>query len=63
MNSKQEYDDRETGRISAVGIQFKINAESNASLIHSAKIAERPKRAEAKLRLQDHLKRFPNWKP
>jgi hypothetical protein len=63
MNSEQEYDDRENSSISAVGIQFEINAESNATLIRSAKIAERPKKAEAKLRLQDHLKRFPNWKP
>ncbi|MEH6531498.1 MAG: TraY domain-containing protein [Photobacterium frigidiphilum] len=63
MNTKQKHDDHEPNDFCGVGIQFEINAESNATLTRTAHIEERSKRSEAKLRLQDHLKRFPHWKP
>ncbi|WP_243652138.1 TraY domain-containing protein [Vibrio crassostreae] len=36
-------------------------ANANKTLTLSAKRAERAKKREGKLRLEDHLKRFPNW--
>ncbi|MBD1576943.1 MULTISPECIES: TraY domain-containing protein [Vibrio] len=58
MNSKQQS----VSDVRPIGIQFDISAEANAVLIESAKKAERTKKGEAKLRLQDHLLRFPDWK-
>lgn len=46
-----------------IGIAFNITSQANAILTVSAKRAERAKKREAKLRLEDHLTRFPNWKP
>ncbi|GEM77217.1 TraY domain-containing protein [Vibrio sagamiensis] len=48
---------------SEVGVQFKISSDANAVITRSAKEAIRSKKAEAKLRLEDHCKRFPDWKP
>lgn len=45
-----------------IGISFPVSRQANDILTESAKRAERPKRREAKLRLEDHLKRFPDWK-
>lgn len=45
------------------GIAFKIAFDPNQVLERSAKKAERTKKAEAKLRLEDHLLRFPDWRP
>ena len=45
------------------GISFKISQEANVILTSSSDAALRPKKAEAKLRLEDHCKRFPDWKP
>jgi hypothetical protein len=63
MSYKQKQDNPDASLLQPVGIAFEINAESNTIMTHSARMAERTKKAEAKLRLQDHLKRFPNWKP
>lgn len=46
---------------SEIGIAFDISSEANRTLTTSAKRAERAKKREAKLRLEDHLKRFPDW--
>ncbi|MDK9783766.1 TraY domain-containing protein [Vibrio sp. B172a] len=45
------------------GIAFKLAFRPNQVLEHSAKKAVRTKKAEAKLRLEDHLLRFPDWRP
>jgi len=45
------------------GIQFEISVKANEILEASAKKAERAKKREAKLRLEDHLITYPNWKP
>ncbi len=45
------------------GIAFNISALANRLLTTAAKRSERAKKREAKLRLEDHLKRFPNWQP
>ncbi|CAK2037829.1 Relaxosome protein TraY [Vibrio crassostreae] len=57
MNLKSEcrVDNKE------VGIAFSLSANANKTLTLSAKRAERAKKREGKLRLEDHLKRFPNW--
>ena len=57
MSSKLKfaYDETETG------IAFRISEEANQTLQASALKAERAKKREAKLRLEDHLKRFPDW--
>ncbi|NOI26371.1 TraY domain-containing protein [Vibrio mediterranei] len=57
MSSKLKfaYDETETG------IAFRISEEANQALEKSAQKAERAKKREAKLRLEDHLKRFPDW--
>lgn len=59
MRSKHKltYDETE------IGIGFNLSSEANAILTVSAKRAERAKKREAKLRLEDHLTRFPDWKP
>jgi len=44
----------------AVGIQFVIDADSNALLEKSASASDRTKKAECRLRLADHLQRFPS---
>lgn len=44
-----------------VGIAFNIGHKPNQILTKSAKRAQRAKKREAKLRLEDHLTRFPNW--
>lgn len=48
----------------SVGIAFEVSGEQNVTLTNSAIENERAKKREAKLRLEDHLKRFPqaNWK-
>lgn len=46
-----------------VGVSFKISFDADDVLSRSAEVAERAKKREAKLRLEDHLKRFPDWKP
>ncbi|WP_318452289.1 TraY domain-containing protein [Photobacterium leiognathi] len=46
-----------------IGIAFNITSKANAILTVSAKRAERAKKREAKLRLEDHLTKFPHWKP
>ena len=53
--SKPEHQDKE------VGVAFVITSQSNSILTKSAKRAQRAKKREAKLRLEDHLNRFPNW--
>ena len=55
LKSKSINDDSETG------IAFDISSTANRTLTVSAKKSERAKKREAKLRLEDHLKRFPNW--
>lgn len=55
FKSKSALDENE------VGIAFGISSIANRTLTASAKRAERAKKREAKLRLEDHLKRFPNW--
>ncbi len=45
------------------GVAFNITSKANDVLTASAKRSERAKKREAKLRLEDHLLRFPNWKP
>ena len=61
MNSKSKStaDNSET----EIWIGFNLSSKANATLTVSAKRAERAKKREAKLRLEDHLTRFPNWKP
>ncbi|PTP00207.1 TraY domain-containing protein [Vibrio sp. 10N.286.45.A3] len=44
-----------------VGIAFNLSSKANKTLTLSAKRAERAKKREGKLRLEDHPKRFPNW--
>jgi hypothetical protein len=44
----------------SVGIQFVIDSESNKLLEESANLSERTKKAEARIRLADHLRRFPS---
>ncbi|CAH6815675.1 Relaxosome protein TraY [Vibrio chagasii] len=55
FKSKCMVDDKE------VGIAFNLSSKANKTLTLSAKRAERAKKREGKLRLEDHLKRFPNW--
>lgn len=55
FKSKCSGDDKE------VGIAFSLSSRANKTLTISAKKAERAKKREGKLRLEDHLKRFPNW--
>ena len=55
FKSKCMVDDKE------VGIAFNLSSNANKTLTLSAKRAERAKKREGKLRLEDHLKRFPNW--
>lgn len=43
-----------------VGIQFIMDAKSNQLLEKSASESIRTKKSEAKLRLADHLQRFPS---
>lgn len=45
-----------------VGVAFTISGQANRTLTQSAERAQRRKKCEAKLRLEDHLKRFPDWK-
>lgn len=59
MRSKHKLTCDET----EIGIGFNLSSKANAILTVSAKRAERAKKREAKLRLEDHLTRFPNWKP
>jgi len=47
-------------KFKSVGIQFEIDAETNCLLEKSAEESLRTKKSEAKLRLADHLRRFPN---
>ncbi|PCD85530.1 TraY domain-containing protein [Vibrio mediterranei] len=49
------------GSDTETGIAFDISAEANQILTESAKRSERAKKREGKLRLEDHLKRFPDW--
>lgn len=58
MNLKSESTEQKQ-----VGIAFPLDADANDILTQSAKTAERAKKREAKLRLEDHLRRFPDWKP
>ncbi|MEZ8822582.1 TraY domain-containing protein [Vibrio sp. 10N.222.54.A1] len=44
-----------------IGIAFNLSSTANKTLTRSAKKAERAKKREGKLRLEDHLKRFPDW--
>ncbi|CAH7066575.1 Relaxosome protein TraY [Vibrio crassostreae] len=55
FKSKCMVDDKD------VGIAFNLSSKANKTLTLSAKRAERAKKREGKLRLEDHLKRFPNW--
>ncbi len=57
ISSVSKHDDEGTG------VSFKVSQEANVILTNSAKNAIRAKKAEAKLRLEDHCKRFPDWKP
>ena len=57
MDSKSKPEHQGKG----VGVAFIITSQSNNILTESAKRAQRAKKREAKLRLEDHLKRFPNW--
>lgn len=43
-----------------VSIHFEMSELCNAKLTVSAREAERSKKREASVRLNDHLKRFPN---
>ncbi|CAK2107525.1 TraY domain-containing protein [Vibrio crassostreae] len=54
FKSKCMVDDKD------VGIAFNLSSKANKTLTLSAKRAERAKKREGKLRLEDHLKRFPN---
>lgn len=63
MSFKPKPDDLEPVCFKAVGIAFEINANANEILTRSAAKAKRPKKNEAMLRLEDHLERFPDWKP
>jgi len=57
LKSKSTADDSE----SEVGIAFDISSSANKTLTTSAKRSERAKKRETKLRLEDHLQRFPDW--
>ncbi|MGF1832081.1 TraY domain-containing protein [Photobacterium angustum] len=61
MDSKSKSTAADDGQ--EIGIAFNLSSKANATLTVSAKRAERAKKREAKLRLEDHLTRFPNWKP
>ena len=50
----------EERKFKSVGIQFVIDAESNELLEKSASASDRTKKAECRLRLADHLRRFPS---
>ncbi|NOI26697.1 TraY domain-containing protein [Vibrio mediterranei] len=58
MSSQQKPDEN----YPEVGIAFRLSSEANKTLTISANRSERVKKSEAKLRLEDHLKRFPDWK-
>lgn len=55
-----EFKDTENEKHRAVGIQFIVDAKSNELLDKSAIASERTKKAEARIRLADHLQRFPS---
>ncbi len=57
MSSNSEQEQNE------IGVQFKMSSDANEVVTRSATKAIRSKKAEAKLRLEDHCKRFPDWKP
>jgi hypothetical protein len=57
MRSKHKFAYDET----EVGIGFRVSEAANKILENSAQKAQRTKKREAKLRLEDHLKRFPDW--
>ncbi|GAM65498.1 hypothetical protein JCM19232_4998 [Vibrio ishigakensis] len=54
--------DKKQNKDTETGIAFSISAETNEVLNVSAKRSQRAKKREAKLRLEDHLTRFPDWK-
>lgn len=45
------------------GISFPLSSSAHQIIEQSAELAERAKKREAKLRLEDHCRRFPNWRP
>ena len=57
MSSNSEQEQKE------IGVQFKMSSDANEVVTRSATKAIRSKKAEVKLRLEDHCKRFPDWKP
>ncbi|MCF6768381.1 TraY domain-containing protein [Thiotrichales bacterium 19S11-10] len=50
--------DTDTDKSKPVGISFKLEANFSQKLANLAKESGRTKRMEAKLRLEDHLRRF-----
>ncbi len=57
MSWKPQPESNEKG----VGISFKLSTDTDDILTMSARRSERAKKREAKLRLEDHLRRFPDW--